>query len=239
MIIYPAVDIRDGRVVRLVQGDPNQQTVHSDNPLQTAQRWRAAGADWLHIVNLDGAFGEGGFDFDLLRQIKALEVSIQFGGGLRSFDAIDAVLSAGADRVVLGTLLVQQPELAAEAIERFGAERIAVALDARGGKVAIHGWQQATEWTPIDLGRHFAAAGVRYALYTDILRDGLLKGVNVEATARLAAETGLSVIASGGVSTLQDLKALRTCSGKVHGAVIGKALYAGAIQLNDALRIAE
>jgi len=234
MIVYPAIDIRRGRVVRLVHGDPERETVHGDDPVAVAARWRDAGAKWLHVVNLDGALGEAAQALDVLQAIAALGVPVQFGGGLRSLDDAARALDAGASRVILGTLAVREPEQAGEAVARFGADAVAVALDARGDRVATHGWQQVSAWTPAELGRRFAEMGVRHALFTDVSRDGDLSGVAVEATAALARETGLAVIASGGVAGLDDLRALRA-AGDIAGVVIGKALYTGALRLEDAL----
>ncbi|MBP8973763.1 MAG: 1-(5-phosphoribosyl)-5-((5-phosphoribosylamino)methylideneamino)imidazole-4-carboxamide isomerase, partial [Anaerolineae bacterium] len=209
MIVYPAIDLRRGRVVRLKYGDPAQETVHSDDPVAVAERWRAAGAAWLHVVNLDGALGEATLALDALRALAGVGLPVQFGGGLRALDDAARALDAGAARVVLGTLAVQQPDAAGEAVTRFGAEAVTVALDARGGRVATHGWQQASAWTPLELGARFAQMGVIHALYTDVSRDGDLSGVNVEATAALARATGLAVIASGGVASLEDVRRLR------------------------------
>ena len=238
MIVYPAIDLRGGRVVRLLHGDPSQETVHSDDPVATAERWKAAGATWLHVVNLDGALGEATLALGTLRAIAGVGLPVQFGGGLRTLDDAARVIEAGAKRAVLGTLAVQQPDLAGVAVERFGADAVTVALDARGDRVATHGWQQVSAWTPAELGRRFAALGVCHALYTDVSRDGDLSGVNVAATSQLARDTGLKVIASGGVASLDDLRALRA-TGAVAGVVIGKALYASAFTLPDALRAAQ
>jgi phosphoribosylformimino-5-aminoimidazole carboxamide ribotide isomerase len=237
MIVYPAIDLRGGRVVRLLHGDPSQETVHSDDPVATARRWQAAGATWLHVVNLDGALGEATLALDTLRAIAAVGLPVQFGGGLRTLDDAARVLEAGAARAVLGTLAVQQPDLAGAAVERFGAEAVTVALDARGDRVATHGWQQVSVWTPAELGQRFAGMGVLHALYTDVSRDGDLSGVNVAATAQLTRDTGLRVIASGGVASLDDVRRCRA-TGAVAGVVIGKALYAGAFTLQDALHAA-
>lgn len=238
MIVYPAVDIRQGRVVRLLHGDPNQQTVHADDPVEVAQRWKTAGASWLHVVNLDGALGEAPLALDTLRLLAKVGLPIQFGGGMRSLADVSAALEAGAARVILGTIAVQNPDIAAEAVRRFGPEAITVALDAKGNQVATHGWQQVSAWTPADLGKRFKAGGVKHALYTDVGRDGDLSGVNIEATARLAQETGLDVIASGGVASLADLVGLRA-TGQVAGVVIGKALYMGAFTLQEALHASQ
>jgi phosphoribosylformimino-5-aminoimidazole carboxamide ribotide isomerase len=237
MIIYPAIDLRHGRVVRLVEGDPQQETVFSEDPLETALRWKESGAEWLHIINLDGAFSDGGLNLEMIsRLVSATGLKVQFGGGIRSLDdAARAITEAGVTRVVMGTPVVREPAVAGEAIQRFGVEALAVALDAKDGRVSTHGWQQQSEWTPIGLGQFFAEMGVKHALYTDINRDGKLHGPNVRACADLAEQTGLSVIASGGVSTLQDIIALRGAHPGITGAVIGKALYTGAVSLGDAL----
>jgi len=235
MIVYPAIDIRQGRVVRLKYGDPAQETVPGDDPVAVAERWNAAGAEWLHVVNLDGTLGEATLMLEMLRELAKVGLPIQFGGGLRTLDDAANALENGAARVVLGTLIVQQPELAGEAIRRLGAEAVAAALDAKDGRVATHGWQQISAWTPVELGQRLAADGVKHALYTDVSRDGDLSGVNVAATAQLARETGLAVIASGGVASIKDIVALRDTKA-VAGVVIGKALYTGAITLEEALR---
>jgi phosphoribosylformimino-5-aminoimidazole carboxamide ribotide isomerase len=238
MIIYPAIDLRHGRVVRLQYGDPARETVHSDDPLATAERWQAAGAAWLHVINLDGALGEATLALEALRALAGVGLPIQFGGGLRSLDDAQKALEAGAARVILGTLVVREPELAGAAVKRFGAEKVVVALDAKGDHVATHGWQQVSAWTPVELGKRFAALGVIHALYTDVSRDGDLSGVNVAATANLARETGLHVIASGGVASLDDVRHCRE-TGMIAGVITGKALYSGAFTLEDALKAAE
>lgn len=237
MIIYPAIDIRGGRVVRLKEGDPNRQTVFSDDPLMTAQNWIEQGASWIHMVNLDGAFADANDNGSILAKVSRLTAKVQFGGGLRHLSDIARAIEVGASRVVLGTAAVQQPELVDEAIRKWGSEMICVALDARDGKVTTHGWQQVTDVTPTTLGEVMYAKGVRHALYTDVSRDGGLQGVNVEATAGLAATTGLQVIASGGVSTLGDVHAL-VATGQVAGAVIGMALYEGRFELKAAIEAA-
>jgi phosphoribosylformimino-5-aminoimidazole carboxamide ribotide isomerase len=238
MIVYPAIDLRQGRVVRLVHGDPNRETVYSDNPVETAERWKTAGAAWLHVVNLDGALGEATLALETLRALAGAGLPIQFGGGLRSLDDAQKALDAGAARVILGTMVGKDPDQAVVAVARFGAKAVVVALDAKGDQVATHGWQQVSAWTPVDLGKRFAAMGVIHALYTDVSRDGDLSGVNVDATAKLARETGLRVIASGGVASLDDVRRCRETS-EIAGVIIGKALYSGAFTLEEALRIVQ
>jgi phosphoribosylformimino-5-aminoimidazole carboxamide ribotide isomerase len=203
----------------------------------------------LHIVNLDGAFagtlhGTPGTDelsvnLRRLRDIAAaVDVPIQFGGGPRSLDDIELLFGLGATRVILGTVAVRQPNIVSQAIERFGPDRIAVSIDARDGMVTTHGWQQASGVTSISLGREMQQRGVRWVTYTDISRDGMLSGVNVSATATLAAQTGLQVIASGGVASIDDIQALRQVeSYGIGGVIIGKALYTGAVDLAEAIAV--
>lgn len=236
MIIYPSIDIKEGHVVRLKQGDPNQKTVYSDNPIEVAKRWQDLGASWLHIVNLDGALDEDARIWPILEKIAVSGISIQLGGGLRAALDVQQAFDNGVQRAVLGTAAVEHPALVAELIQKHGAERISVALDAKNGKVATHGWQTESEWTAIALGRVMVEKGVRHALYTDISRDGLLGGVNIEATRQLARETGLQVIASGGVRSIEDVKAL--AGTEVAGIILGKALYEKMIDLAEALTIA-
>ncbi len=236
MIIYPAIDLRGGQVVRLKEGDPNRQTIFSNSPLDIAQRWHDEGATWMHMVNLDGAFGEASQNLNILKQVASKNVNVQFGGGLRSLVDIETALELGAKRVVLGTIAIKQPSIVEEAVHRFGAEYVCVGLDAKDGKIATHGWQTLSDLTPIELGQKMVEMGVKHALYTDVSRDGLLSGVNVTDTVALAEKTHLHVIASGGVSTLDDIRQLRD-SGRVAGAIIGMALYTGQFTLADAIRI--
>jgi len=239
MIVYPALDLRGGKVVRLGQsGDPSQQKVYGDDPIAVAKRWIGEGARWLHVVNLDGALATANDNEAVVRKLINLRVPVQFGGGLRTIVDVARTLDWGVSRVILGTLAVTQPELAASIIARHGAERIAVALDARDGYIATHGWQQASAVTPVELGKRFAASGARYALYTNVGREGTLGGVDVAGTADLARQTGLAVTASGGVSGLGDVKALVE-TGAVAGVVLGTALYEGKLTLADALRVAD
>ncbi len=237
MIIYPAIDLRGGKVVRLREGDPNRQTTFSDDPIATAQQWLDEGATWLHIVNLDGAFAEANSNSQILEAIAQLDVKIQFGGGLRDLSAIEQALNSGADRVVIGTLAIKEPEIVGQTVEHFGADAICVALDARDGKITTHGWQEVTEQTPLEIGQHMTEVGVQHALFTDVQRDGGLSGVNIEATVYLAQETGLQVIASGGISSLDDIRELAE-SGHIAGVVTGMALYEKKFSLQEAIEVA-
>ena len=250
MIVLPAIDLRGGRVVRLRQGRAELETVYHDDPAMVARRWVAQGAEWLHVVNLDGALGAARskkratrepLNLQHLQQIRTAvpDTPIQFGGGLRTLDDIELVLEIGATRAVLGTVAVREPELMAEAVHRFGSERVAVALDARRGLVVTHGWLETSDVTAVALGLAMSERGVRYAIYTDTLHDGMLDGVNVEDTAALAHATGLRVIASGGVATLDDVLRLREQEpAGIEGVIIGQALYGGALSLSEAIRAA-
>jgi phosphoribosylformimino-5-aminoimidazole carboxamide ribotide isomerase len=235
MIIYPAIDVKEGQVVRLHQGDPQQQTVYDPSPVAVAQRWQAQGARYLHVVNLDGAFNSNKAIWPMVEQMAQLGLTLQLGGGLRSAEDVATALKAGVARAVIGTVAVENPDLVSELVQQHGAERIVVALDARDGKVAIRGWQDSSSWTASELGLEMVKRGVHHALYTDISRDGGLGGVNIEATIALAHATGLQVIASGGVRSIEDVKALR--GGPVAGVILGKALYEGLIDLAEALRL--
>ncbi len=235
MNIYPAIDLRHGKVVRLTHGDPHQQTTYGDDPIDTARRWAAEGAQWIHVVNVDGAFGDeagAAINRSLLQSITTAGSKIQFGGGLRSIADIEAVLARGAARVVIGTLAIEQPDVLGEAVERFGSDRVVVGLDARGGRAKTRGWQSDGGSDVITIGRQIRSVGVTLVVHTDIGRDGDLSGVNAAAAAELARETGLQVIASGGVSSIDDVLRLQNYAG-IDGVIIGRALYTGAIDLKQ------
>lgn len=242
MIVYPAIDLRGGRCVRLLQGDFAAETVFAADPVEAARRWAEEGATWLHVVNLDGALGRAGAEnlAALERILAAVEIPVQFGGGVRSLDDVERLLELGVRRVILGTVAVEQPEIVQEAVSFYGAEQICVGIDAREGLVAIRGWQETSPVDALTLVRTMGDLGVRRIIYTDIARDGTLRGVNVEGTAHLARATGLAVIASGGVATLEDVQRLKAQEETgIEGVIIGMALYRGAIQLAQALRIAQ
>lgn len=236
MIVYPAIDLRGGKVVRLRQGDPARQTVYSSDPAATARRWLEAGAHWLHVVNLDGAFGESGDgNLSALEAILSLGARVQFGGGLRSLEAIARALDLGVSRVILGTIAVENPSVVAQALARFGAERIAVSIDARDGLVRTRGWQAESGVPALDLALRLRTLGLRTVIFTDIRRDGLGGGLNLAASRELAQASGLEVIASGGVHTIEDVRAVKEAG--LAGVIIGRALYEGTIELASALKV--
>ncbi len=237
MIVYPAIDMRNGQVVRLREGDPNRQTVFGDDPVAVAERWLKAGAQWVHMVNLDGAFAGAHDNGTILPRVAAAGLKIQFGGGLRSEADIALAFSRGVTRVVIGTAAVTNPELVRWAIAQYGVDAVCTALDARDGYVTTHGWQEKTTIHVHDLGIQVADMGVRHCLFTDVGLDGSLTGVNFAGTVALARASGLAVIASGGVQSLDDISALKD-SGVVAGAVIGMALYEERIDLAAALGVA-
>ncbi len=241
MILLPAIDLRGGRCVRLRQGDPQAETVYGDDPTAMATRWVAEGATWLHVVNLDGALEDESAAAVNLRALSGIlsrvAVPVEFGGGLRTLNDVAQVLNMGVRRIVLGTAAVRNHALVRAALAEFGPERIVAGIDAREGKVAIRGWREVTAVRAVDLGRELAGLGVERAVYTDIARDGMLSGPNIDAIATMAAETGLRIIASGGMSRLEDVRALLSLGEQVEGAIIGQALYTGSIDLRAALAL--
>lgn len=238
--IYPAIDLRHGKVVRLQLGDPSRQTVFGEDPVAVGRQWQDAGANWVHVVNLDGAFDESGTDnWSALGEIAGLGIKVQFGGGIRSATDVERALDAGVRRVIVGTAALETPDLVANLVERFGADVVVVGIDARDGRVKTRGWQVETPVTPLNLAHAMVRVGIRAAVYTDISRDGILTGVNVSETAGLAAKSGLSVIASGGVRSLDDIEQLLKVSGQgVTGVIIGRALYDGQVDLSTAIALA-
>jgi phosphoribosylformimino-5-aminoimidazole carboxamide ribotide isomerase len=241
-IVFPAIDLRAGQVVRLAQGDPRRQTVYSTDPAAVARRWQATGAAWVHVVNLDGAFSRDGgpgeaaaeANLEALRAIaSAGTLQVQFGGGLREADSLRRAFDLGVRRVVLGTATLENPALVDWALERYGPERVAAGIDARNGQVRVRGWAEQAQISAEALGRRLREQGVEWCVFTDIERDGVGAGVNVGAAAALAQAAGLRVIASGGVGGLADVRAV--CAAGLAGVIIGRALYEGHIDLKEAL----
>lgn len=239
--IYPAIDLRQGMVVRLRTGDPGQQTTYPLTPEQAARRWCEQGTRWLHVVNLDGALGESALASQKAAgQIAAVAaeygVRVQFGGGVRSLAAVEAALNAGIARVVLGTALIEQPELLPLAFDRWGSERIAAGVDARHGVVQVQGWVADGGVSALALAQKLAGQGLRWMVYTDISRDGTGQGANLAGTVELARQSGLQVIASGGFDRLEEIVEARSLG--LAGVILGRSLYEGRILLQPALELA-
>ena len=234
--IYPAIDIRGGKCVRLVQGDYNQETVYNDNPAEVAADWQRQGASWIHLVDLDGAKAGEPVNGQLIADIAgSAGIPVQIGGGVRSMDTVQRLLDAGVSRVIIGTAAIENRAFVYEALDRYG-EQIAIGIDARDGLVATRGWLETSEVRAETLAKELAERGARTFIFTDISRDGMMQGPNVAAIAALAKACGQSVIASGGVSRMDDLAKLAAESGSgITGAIVGKALYTGSIDLAEAV----
>ncbi len=238
MIIYPAIDLKNGQCVRLYKGDMNQDTIYNDNPADQALTWAQSGFAWIHVVDLDGAFSGNSVNGDAVRNIiAAADVPVQLGGGIRSIDQIKHWLDEGVSRVILGTVAVRDPDLVKRACYEF-PNQIVVGIDARNGKVAVEGWAEESDMQATELAKIFEDVGVAAIIYTDIDRDGTGKGVNIISTISLAQSTSIPIIASGGVGSLEDLELVRDAGEYgVSGVVVGKALYDGRISPEDAIKI--
>ena len=237
MILYPAIDLKDGQCVRLFKGEMAQATVFSDDPAAQASDFVSQGAEWLHLVDLNGAFAGAPVNAAAVRSIlDAVKVPCQLGGGIRDVATIESWLSAGLARVILGTVAVEDPAIVRLAAARFPGQ-VAVGIDARNGRVATKGWAETTAIDATTLAQQFEDAGVAAIIYTDINRDGAMQGPNIEATAALARAVQIPVIASGGVSRLEDLVALRDCGAGLNGAISGRALYDGKLDLPEAIKV--
>lgn len=238
MIFYPAIDLKDGRCVRLVKGDMNQVTLFNDSPSNQARAFESAGCQWIHVVDLNGAFAGAPVNAAAVRAIlAAVTVPVQLGGGIRDLATVANWLGAGVKRVVLGTAAVKDPALVREACKHFPGQ-IAVGIDARGGMVATEGWAETGTLSALDLARRFVDAGVAAVIHTDIDRDGVLAGPNVVASAELARAVPIPVIVSGGVSSLDDLRAVKAQAGSgIVGVISGRAIYDGRINLKEAVAL--
>lgn len=234
MQLYPAIDMKGGKCVRLTQGLFDNVKIYSDTPADMAKLWVSQGATFLHLVDLDGALAGHSVNEDAIREItKSVNVPIQLGGGIRSAETVKHMLDLGITRCIIGTRAVQQPEFIRELIEQFGAERIVVGIDAKNGMAAVEGWEKVSSLSALDLCRQMEAFGVKHIVYTDISRDGMMTGPNIPYTKRLTDETGMDIIASGGMSCMEDL--IRLQENGIQGAIIGKALYEHKISLPDAV----
>lgn len=238
MIIIPAIDLKEGKCVRLEQGEMHRDTIFSDNPANQALTWQQAGAELLHLVDLDGAFAGQPKNKSAIEAIlSAISIPAQLGGGIRDIATIEAYLSLGLSRVIIGTAAQRNPELVVEACRKFPGQ-IVVGIDAKNGMVAVQGWAEVTDITAVDLAKKFEGCGVSAIIYTDISRDGMLAGPNIEATQALAEAVAIPVIASGGVSSLKDIENLMAIEHSgVTGVITGKAIYTGAIDLAAAIAL--
>ncbi|MDK2798605.1 MAG: phosphoribosylformimino-5-aminoimidazole carboxamide ribotide isomerase [Clostridiales bacterium] len=237
MTIYPAIDIKQGKCVRLVQGKFSDMTVYSDSPVQMAKKWERLGAKYIHLVDLDGARTGQSINSGIIKEIaKSVTVPVQLGGGIRSLETIKDMLDHGVARVILGTSAVQNPLLLKEAVAKY-KEKIVVGIDAKDGKVAIEGWEKVSSFSAVHFANTMQEIGVKTIIYTDISRDGMLKGPNIDAIRVMVESCTIDVIASGGVSSINDIEQLKQTG--VEGVIIGKALYTENVDLKDALEIAE
>ncbi len=239
MLIFPAIDIRGGKCVRLLKGDFAQETVFSDDPVAMARKWQQQGAQFLHLVDLDGALAGKSQNLATVRAILAVvTIPVELGGGIRTMANIDEVLALGVRRVILGSVAVHNPDLVKAACAKYG-NRVVVGIDAKDGIVAVDGWGVSGNVQVGSLAKAMAEAGVRTIIYTDIARDGTLEGVNVEATARLARESGIRIVASGGVKSVEDIRALKAYEKDgIEGVIVGKSIYMGTLDLQEAIEIA-
>ena len=236
MIIFPAIDLKDGLCVRLMQGDPDRATVYGKDPVAVARHWEAQGAEWLHLVDLDGAFTKSPVNDRIILGIaRSVSIPVQAGGGIRTLEDVERYLSAGVARVIVGTAALRHPEMLEEACGRYPG-RIALGLDARDGRVAVEGWKESTQTEAVSLVLRFKHLELAAVIYTDIHRDGMQTGVNVESTRRLIEQTGAPVIASGGVSTMADIEMLLPLAPLgLLGVITGRAIYEGTLNLGEAI----
>jgi len=236
LIVIPAIDLKEGKCVRLLQGRAEDATVYSDNPAETAKRWEAEGAELLHIVDLDGAFTGGMKNISAIEAIrKAIRIPIEVGGGIRDMDKIEKLLSLGVNRIILGTVAVEKPELVKEACKKY-PDKILIGIDAKNGFVATKGWVEVTQIKAKELALKMQGYGTAGIIYTDISKDGMLTGPNMEATREMAESLNIPVIASGGISSIDDIKRLSEIKG-LWGAITGKAIYSGALDLKEAIKL--
>ena len=236
MIIYPAVDVKDGRCVRLVQGEFDKVTVYSDDPVEMALKWESMGAQYLHVVDLDGARTGRSCNIPIISEMAVkIGIPVQLGGGIRTIENIETILCKGIHRVILGTSAVKDPDLVKQALENFG-DSIVVGIDAKDGMVAIEGWAKTSKFTAIGFARKMEELGAKTIIYTDIARDGMLSGPNLKAMEEMANAVNVEVIASGGVSDINDIKDLKKVG--VRGVIVGKALYTGDLDLKEAIEVA-
>jgi phosphoribosylformimino-5-aminoimidazole carboxamide ribotide isomerase len=236
-LLFPAIDLRHGKVVRLSEGDPSRQTRYSDSPAGVAREWLNDGAKWLHVINLDGALEGDAFSnrealVDILKSAKEHGAFVQYGGGIRSLDIAQELIDLGVQRVILGTLAVAQPDIVQQAVARWGSERVAVSLDARGSEVMVRGWRESGAVDIWTVAAHLKSAGLKWLIFTDVSRDGMQTGFNRDTTFELAWQSGLDVIAAGGVRSIDDILSAKQAF--LGGIILGRALYEGNVDLKEA-----
>ncbi len=240
MLLLPAIDLTEGKCVRLYKGDLKETTVYSDNPVEIAVKWESMGAKMLHLVDLDGAFSGNQKNLEVIKNIIAnIKIPVQLGGGIRNLETIEKMLDLGINRVIIGTAAVKNPQMVAEAVSKFGSAAVLVGIDSKNNKVAVEGWEEVSAKAAVDFALEIEAMGVERVVCTDISRDGTLEGLNLKGIIELAEKTKLKIIASGGVASIEDLlKVMELETMGVEGLIIGKALYTGNIDLIEALKIA-
>lgn len=237
MRIYPAIDIKDGNCVRLLQGKFSDLTVYGDNPAEMAKKWESLGGEYIHVVDLDGALKGHGVNAEIIRQIcESVSVPVQTGGGIRTMEDIEAKLSCGISRVIIGTKAVSNPDFVRESVKKYG-DKIVIGIDAKDGMVAVEGWEKTSDFTALEFAKKMVDLGVKTIVYTDIATDGTLAGPNVEAMREMAATVNADIIASGGIGNIEHIKALKDTG--VEGVIVGKALYTDNVDLSEAIKIAK
>ena len=235
MRIYPAIDIKDGKCVRLLRGNFSDMTVYGDDPVEMAMKWESLGGEYIHVVDLDGAVKGHGVNADIIRKIcDSVNVPVQTGGGIRSMEDIETKLGCGIERVIIGTKAVADADFVKEAVSRYG-DRIVIGIDAKDGMAAVEGWEKTSEYTAGELAKRMADIGVKTIVYTDIATDGTLAGPNVEAMREMVGAVGIDVIASGGIGNIGHIRSLVPTG--VEGVIVGRALYTGAVDLAEAVKI--
>lgn len=239
MIIFPAIDIKDGKCVRLTQGDFDKVKIFSDKPYEMAQNWEKAGAKYIHLVDLDGALDGELKNRDTIKEIlNKISIPAQIGGGIRNIERIQELLDLGISRVILGTAAIKNPEMVKEAVAKFGADKIVIGIDAKNGKVAIKGWVEVTEKDGVELAIEMKKIGIERIIYTDIAKDGMMSGINIDELRNIAIKSGLKVVASGGVSSIDDIKIVKENESiGIEGVITGKAIYEGKLDLYEALKL--
>jgi len=237
LLVIPAIDLHRGRCVRLYQGDPERETVYGNNPVEVALQWEQLGAKMLHLVDLDGAFTGHSKNAEMICKIgEQVSIPLQLGGGIRSKESVEKAISAGVSRIIMGTIAIEQPDLAQQLIDNYG-ERILVGIDAREGMAAVKGWTQSSAVRTVDLALRVETWGVGEIVYTDIQKDGTMQGPDLKGLEELIEKTSLQVIMSGGISSIEDLKSLKPYGDRVKGVIIGKALYSNQLTLTDAMAV--